>query len=307
MPSPHPTEKPRELSWSCSREDIFTRCQLEYFFNYYGAYGGYAANAPAWRRELFILKNTKNRHAWMGDLVHNIIEEFLSHLHVGKRLSREELLIRADKRMRKEFIESRDELYRQNPGRCNGLVEHENKILVPEEKWKALHENVMNCVANFFYTDFYWNHVEGNSRSIVKTEKLDHYDLDGIKVYAKPDVAVSEDGFLSIIDWKTGAQADEHEFQIYYYALYAIQKLKKVPEEIRPSIVYLRDNTVKPVELSITLLENSKTHLKNTFEEMKSFHEPFAHLEDYSSLKRASSLSTCGLCRFKKLCHPKSG
>lgn len=297
-----PEKEIPEISWSCSRLDIFSRCRLEYYFNYYGARNGWEKEAPRQKRELYILKNTKNRHAWMGDLVHNIIEEYLVNYFQGKHLSREDLSARADKRMRREFVESRDQRYREFPGRCNGLVEHENGIVVPEEKWKALHENVLNCVANFFYTDFYFNHIENNSKGIVKTEKLDHYDLDGIRVYAKPDIAVNEDGITTIIDWKTGAQNDEHESQIFYYVLYAIRKLKKAPEDIRAQLVYLRDNTLKEVTVSPDHLENAISHLKRTYAEMEAVHETYRLLEDYSAVPKSASLSTCGLCRFKKIC-----
>lgn len=297
----------RELSWSCSREDVFTRCRLEYWFNYYGSHGGWERDAPPLARECFTLKHTKNRYAWMGDLVHEAIQDFLEGWADGRPLSRDQTVDRAHKRMRRQYRESLEKKFRIKPGKTyNRLVEHENNIAVPDEKWKDLNENVKHCVANFFFTGFYRRFIATDSRNVVRIERLDHFFEDGIKVYAKPDVAARDAGRFLIADWKTGREDDEHEFQICYYVLYAIRKLGFPLEKIDPVLVYLKDNTEKRVEVTGTMLDTAIAHLKKIFSEMKSFDEQVKENVDINLLPKAKTGSTCSFCRFQGICVKKT-
>jgi CRISPR/Cas system-associated exonuclease Cas4 (RecB family) len=293
------------LSWSYSRVDVFTRCKREYYFAYYASHGGWDKKAPKEKRELFIRKHTKNRYAWMGDLVHAVIEDFLEEFRKGKLASSEELLKAADARMRKEYRDSLEQRYRQDPGRYTGLVEHENSLQIREKQWKNIHENVMTCAANFYYTDFYKKYIVPDCKDILRIEKLDSFEVDGIKVYARPDVAVKSEDALKIIDWKTGAQNDEHEFQLCYYTLYGVHKLNTPMDKITTSLVYLKDNTKTETVMNAQKLENARQYLKSTFSEMKAFEESALREPDPGSLPAAKALSTCALCRFQKICRTR--
>jgi len=65
------TEFRNEFSWSKSRDEIFRTCPRQYYFNYYGYWGGWEQNAPERTRQIYILKNLQNRYSWKGDRVHN--------------------------------------------------------------------------------------------------------------------------------------------------------------------------------------------------------------------------------------------
>jgi len=292
----------RELSWSSSRVDIFSRCQLEYYFTYYLSHGGWEKGADKRVRDCYLLKHTKNRYAWMGDLVHQTLEHFLNQCRKGERLSREAVIAFGDQQMRREFRESRDQQYRLYPNRCVGLVEHENNMPVTDEQWKRIHENLVTCLGNFFYTDFYKTRISETLKPIFKIERLEHFFLDNIKVYAKPDVAFKEEDRLHIIDWKTGAAHDEHEFQLYYYVLFGVHKLGFNAEQIDADIIYLKDNTLKQVEIRPEYLEGAKDHLNRTFDKMRLFDEAVRQGLQEAELPVSSSKNTCCLCRFQKLC-----
>jgi CRISPR/Cas system-associated exonuclease Cas4 (RecB family) len=295
----------RELSWSNSRVDIFTRCRLEYYYNYYGAYGGWTRGADPRARELFILKHTKNRFAWMGDMVHEAIEMFLSAFRSGRRMDRGALVSAADRRMRRQFRASLNQDYRKDPGRHNGLVEHENNIAVPEKAWKDLHANVMTCTENFFYTRFFRECLQKADLKLMHFERLDHFDLEGAKVYAKPDAAIREGRAIQIFDWKTGKQQDEHEFQLHYYILYGMHKLGVTPENIDASLVYLRDNKEKKVEVRPEGLSGAVQYLKETFSAMRACDSAWGEAPDPEAVPGAKSSATCRLCRFRKVCPKK--
>jgi CRISPR/Cas system-associated exonuclease Cas4 (RecB family) len=292
----------RELSWSWSRVDIFTRCRLEYYYTYYASWGGWERDTDTFTRTLYVLKNIKNRYAWMGDMVHQIIQQFLAAFLSGRTIDKENLLKMADHTMRNQFVESRNREYWERPNKANGLVEHENNIPVPDEKWKELHGNVLICASNFFYTDFYKNVIEKGITDIFRMEKLENFKIDNIKVYAKPDVALKEQGQLKIFDWKTGRPDDENEAQLYYYILYGIHKLKFNPEAIGATIVYLRDNTKKEITVDQAHLDNAVAYIKDTYAEMKECDLPYEENRDGGDIPQAKSESTCNYCRFRTVC-----
>jgi CRISPR/Cas system-associated exonuclease Cas4 (RecB family) len=181
-------------------------------------------------------------------------------------------------------------------------VEHENNLEIADRQWKHIHENVMECAANFFYTDFYKQHVLSGGKDILRIEKLDSFDLDGIKVYARPDVAVKSEDGLEIIDWKTGSEDDEHEFQLCFYAMYGVRKLGIPPEKIRASLVYLRDNTINKAVIDPEKLGRAEEYLKSTYDGIKAFDEDAKQGVEVGALPRAKAKSTCTLCRFQKMC-----
>ena len=46
-----------ELSWSVSRNSLFSECRRAYYYNYYGSWGGWEANTSATTRKFYILKS----------------------------------------------------------------------------------------------------------------------------------------------------------------------------------------------------------------------------------------------------------
>jgi hypothetical protein len=72
-----------EFSWSISRDRLFQTCPRQYYFNYYAYWGGWDLNAPERTRQIYILKQLKNRYMWAGAKVHDCIERTLTNLQRG--------------------------------------------------------------------------------------------------------------------------------------------------------------------------------------------------------------------------------
>ena len=66
-----------EFSWSISRDRVFQICPRQYYFNYYGYWGGWENNAPQRIKQIYVLKQLKNRYMWAGAKVHDCIEHTL--------------------------------------------------------------------------------------------------------------------------------------------------------------------------------------------------------------------------------------
>ena len=137
------------FSWSKSRDEKFRECPRQYYYHHYGSWGGWDRSAPPKAREIYILKNLKSRHMWVGEVVHHSIENALKHYQQTKELPAEVFLDQITQRMRREFRESRDKRYRETPGKVLGLYEHEYEQRVPDERWVEVHDNARRCFTNF--------------------------------------------------------------------------------------------------------------------------------------------------------------
>ena len=114
-----------EFSWSKSRDEVFRLCPRQYYFNYYGYWGGWEEKAPKRTRQIYILKQLKNRYMCAGEKVHEAIK------HTIRNLKRDIAVLEVDRiisitldQMRKEFRSSREKRYSVSPKSC-ALFEHE--------------------------------------------------------------------------------------------------------------------------------------------------------------------------------------
>ena len=75
-----------EFSWSRSRDNLFQECRRKYFYHYYGAWGGWEADAPEEVRTFYVLKQLSSRQQWAGKVVHEGVEWTLRALYEGREL-----------------------------------------------------------------------------------------------------------------------------------------------------------------------------------------------------------------------------
>ena len=110
------TELKNEFSWSKTRDEVFKTCSRQYWFAYYGYWNGWLENAPDRTRQLYVLKNLKNRHIWAGEKVHECIQRSLNNIRRGvKVLPVNEIVSITIDQMRTEFRSSRSKNYLKNP------------------------------------------------------------------------------------------------------------------------------------------------------------------------------------------------
>ena len=101
-----------EFSWSKSRDEVFMTCPRQYYFNYYAYWGGWQQNAPERTKQIYILKNLKNRYMWAGNNVHQCIKHTLKNLQRGIAvLDVDEIVSITIDKMRDGFRSSRKKRY----------------------------------------------------------------------------------------------------------------------------------------------------------------------------------------------------
>ena len=213
-----------EFSWSHSRHELFQSCLKRYYFAYYASWGGWEPTAPARVRELYALKRLHTRQQWAGHHAHQAIEFLLKNArHDPSGAAAAAAAFRQIEHMRQEFRDSRAGTYRADPVHILGLFEHEYKLEVPAEEWKATVDRVSDALRNFLASDLWQAIRELPDEAFLSVERRSHFLLDGLKVFAVPDLVLRRNGKVTIYDWKTGTTPlAEHRTQLGIYSLLAI-------------------------------------------------------------------------------------
>jgi len=301
------TELKNEFSWSKTRDEVFKTCVRQYWFAYYGYWNGWFENAPERTRQIYILKNLKNRQMWAGEKVHECIQRSLNNIRRGiKVLSIDEIVSITLDQMRGEFRSSRAKNYLKNPKSC-ALFEHEYGIEVSDDQWKEIAQNIETCLRNFYASDIY-DGLKSHPRSDwLEVEEFSSFLLDNIKINLAIDCAIKEGDDILIYDWKTGKSMPEDlSIQLCCYALYTIEKWNIAPKSLR--IIEYNLSFNKATEFSVTQGEadNIKGYITGSIKDMQSLltdvsnnipfeEEKFTKVEDDRVSLR---------CNFRGVCKP---
>jgi hypothetical protein len=232
------SELKNEFSWSKTRDEVFKTCPRQYWFSYYGYWNGWLESAPERTRQIYVLKNIKNRHMWAGEKVHECIQRSLNNIRRGiKVLPIDEIVSITLDQMRAEFRSSRSKNYWRNPKSC-GLFEHEYEAAVNDEEWKEVAGNVETCLRNFYASDIYDGLKSHTRDGWLEVEEFSSFHLDHTKINLVIDCAIKEGKGIYIYDWKTGKSLSEDlSTQLGCYALYALEKWN-IPPELLSIIEY---------------------------------------------------------------------
>jgi hypothetical protein len=299
-------ELTNDFSWSRSRDGVFQECKRRYYYQYYGAWGGWAADAPDDVRRLYILKQLASRQMWAGRIVHDAIEMALNVFRQGGDVPVEPFIRDAIERMRAEFRSSRAARYREQP-KTLALFEHEYNLDLRDEVWKVLAASVQTCLRNFFglplLTEIrrtppeHWS-VEHWSKTFV---------FEGTPMWSAPDFGYwTQDGRLALVDWKTGGGGDGAAFQLGCYALYAAEVLGVAPSGVDLYEVNLREPAVTSHTWSDERLEEVRERIRLSIRGMKSYlKDQDANVGLVVDFEMTENLRSCRWCNFRAVCRPE--
>jgi CRISPR/Cas system-associated exonuclease Cas4 (RecB family) len=301
------TELKNEFSWSKTRDEVFKTCPRQYWFAYYGYWNGWLGKVQERTRQIYILKNLKNRQMWAGEKVHECIQRSLNNIRRGiKVLSVDEIVSITLDQMRSEFRSSRAKNYLKNPKSC-ALFEHEYGIEMTDDQWKEVAGNVETCLRTFYASDIYVGLKSHPRSDWLEVEEFSSFLLDNIKINLAIDCAIKEGDDIIIYDWKTGKSMPEDlSIQLCCYALYTIEKWHISPQSLR--IIEYNLSFNKATEFSVTHgeAENIKGYIRGSIKDMQSLltdvsnnipfeEEKFTKVEDDRVSLR---------CNFRGVCKP---
>ena len=260
-----------DFSWSKTRDEVFQTCLRQYWFAYYGYWNGWLEDALERTRQIYILKNLKNRYVWAGEKVHECIQRSLNNIRRGiSVLPADEIVSIALDQMRAEFRSSRAKNYWKNPKAC-ALFEHEYALEVSDDEWKEVAQNVETCLRNFYASDIYDGLKSHPKERWLEVEEFSSFYLDGVRINLAIDCSIKEGEDVFIYDWKTGKSLSEDlSVQLCCYALYAMEKWQIPPESL--SLIEYNLSFDKSKWFSVTQgeVENIKGYIRGSMKDMQS-------------------------------------
>ena len=298
-----------EFSWSRSRDNTFQDCRRKYFYQYYGAWGGWDPEAPPDVRRLYVLKQLASRQQWAGRIVHDAIELAFQVMQAGHSVPAEPFIADVIERMRSEWRSSKAGRYRDNP-KSPALFEHEYAVPLNAEAWKAVSHNVATCLRHFFQLPLL-TQIRATAPehwSIEHWSKM--FQFEGTAVWVAPDFGFwTEDGRLALVDWKTGGSRGEGaSFQLGCYALYAHEVLGVPPQQTDLIEVNLRGPAVTTHRWDDERLAAVRDQLRLSIRAMKAYlADPEANVAVMDGFERTEELRICRWCNFRAICRPELG
>src|SRR3989442_9922440 len=295
-----------EFSWSRSRDHTFQDCRRKYFYHYYGAWGGWDTTAPDEVRRLYVLKQLASRQQWAGRVVHDAIELALHGLRDGRTVPVEPFIADVIERMRGEWRSSRAGRYRESP-KTVALFEHEYRVELPAEAWRAMSHNVATCLRNFFGLPLLAEIRETPPEhwSIEHWSKV--FDFEGTPIWVAPDFGFwTAEGRLGLVDWKTGGGWGDASFQLGCYALYARDLLGVEPKTVDLYEVNLREPQVTAHRWDDERLAAVREQLRLSIRGMKAYlADAEANVAVLTDFERTEDLRICRCCNFRAVCRPQ--
>jgi hypothetical protein len=299
------TEIHNEFSWSKSRHEIFQTCPRQYYFNYYGYWGGWAKDAPERIRQIYLLKNLKNRFMWAGEKVHDCIQHTLKNLQRGiSVLNPDDIVSITLNQMRDEFRSSKEQRYRQYPKTC-ALFEHEYELDIQDSQWKKVAEDVERCVRNFYNSETFAMLKELPQDNWLEIEDFSFFYLDGKKIWAVIDCSFGTEEGITIIDWKTGRTTSSNvSLQLSCYAMYGKEKWGIKPEKIKLIEYNLLSDQRAEFVVTEGEIANTRGYIRGSIADMQSLLIDVANNEpkDEAFFRKVEDDKIREKCNFRKVC-----
>ena len=295
-----------EFSWSRTRDNVFQECRRRYYFQYYGAWGGWEAGADPLTRRLYVLKQLGTRQMWAGRLVHEAVERSLLAMRDGHALSEASLIEDTVRQMREEWKGSRDAVYREHPKRT-GLFEHEYGVPIKDSEWQAIRDHVVRCLRNFHRLPLLADIKRTPTDRWILIETIGSFPFDGTRVFSAPDFGYwNAADRLQLVDWKTGGNGNNVALQLGGYALYSLEVLGVAPERVDLLEVNLREGRVRSHPCDEAILERVREHIRLSVRAMKAYLKDAAlNLAEQENFEKTEDLRLCRWCNFRAVCRPE--
>jgi CRISPR/Cas system-associated exonuclease Cas4 (RecB family) len=296
------------FSWSVSRDSVFRECPRKYYFSYYGFWGGWHEDAPRRKRQVYVLKQLKNRPTWVGQVVHACIARSLQNLSRGvPLLGVDEILGITRGGMRQDFRHSRDKRYWQKPKTFLGFFEHEYRVDVTDEEWKDSADMVNLCLRNFYDSEQFQAFKRMDTKDFLEVEQFSSTHLDGVEINSKLDCATRERDLVVVWDWKTGRrEADTGlSLQMACYAYYAKQTFRVDLKHVETRRFDLYRNNLYRDSINERALEEMLEYVRGSIKDMLGLldnrERNIANEERFRKVERPE---VCLKCNFLKVCEP---
>jgi CRISPR/Cas system-associated exonuclease Cas4 (RecB family) len=207
--------------------------------------------------------------------------------------------------MREEFRSSRDKRYLTHPKTC-ALFEHEYDLDILDADWKRIAVDMEQCLRNFYGSETFDMLKELPKQMWLEVEDFSSFNLDNTKIWAVLDCSFqTEDGGITIIDWKTGRKMSEDvSMQLSCYAMYATEKWGVDPEKVKLIEYNLLANQGAEFTVGASEIENTKTYIAGSIADMQSLLVDVGENvpKEENAFQKVEDERTRANCNFRKVC-----
>ena len=279
---------------------LFEGCRREYYYSKYHA-------LCRDRHHVRALKNMTSAPLLAGSLVHEVIARALSDRYKYGRAPSPEQVTDAFRRRYEEAVARSADC--ADPAAWSDtaegmLAEHYYSETGAAETIRAAGEKgaagLRSLCAHSLWRKLNEELAPENIKYMDKPDDFPSFEYEGIRVYAKIDLAVCGRSWYRIFDWKTGRPGDADPLQPAIYALYAQSEWRWEPEKVQFDFVYLSPEVrrVRAVTDAESLREARET-IAASFEEMvRLYRDGSPVIEDFPQ----NISPKCQGCRFRELC-----
>jgi len=303
------------FSWSFSAAADFDECRRRRYWSKYGMWGGWDSRASEECRLAYRLSKMDNRWSLMGRAAEEAVMWMLRREQEGVVLDAEAayeqiarpLLLRA-------WGESRDRLWLKNPKKFCNLREHYYHEFSDRAAENAavlqVRDQVRLCLQHFA------GKTLPRLKGVARADEVpvaaggggdvEHFLLEGVKIYAIPDYVYREGERFHIIDWKAGCEKKAHLDQVSLYGLWAYIRHHVPLENITLYIEYLKEGRVAVAGMDAGRLERVKERIGGSVGEMTEYLEDADRARNEPLPKEewelAADPESCRTCAFYELC-----
>ena len=291
-----------EFTWSFSRRQTFESCRRRYWFRYYAFWGGWSRDAPELSRKAYFFSKMATVRMLLGSAVHETINNLLRALQSGREPTNPFDQVRS--RMNDAWRASKEERWRSvGPKQAPPLFEHYYGIAVPVEETTRLREQAQRCVRGFLESDVYRSIVRAGAASFRSIDTLEVAELGGVACFVAPDFAFDDGGTTWLLDWKTGAERDDHELQLLAYAEFARQKWRLDPAKMRATDLMLDDGRTLEVKIDAARLAGAAETIRASAQAMRAvLADPAQNVASRATLAPTTDVRECRRCFFREIC-----
>ena len=294
-----------EFSWSQSRRATFQECPRKYFWQYYGSHNGWLRDASDEARAAWRLKKISNLHMTLGNVVHDIAAEAIQRVRGGEVPSGPELIEAGRARLNRAWqLAQRREDWERSPGRHPMLMEFYRGTGPSQDLIVMIRERLYTCLRNLPASESFREAAESPQVEVKEVDRLDHLDLGGIKLYARPDLLFKLGDAWRIVDWKTGGRAAGHTAQLRIYGVYLRERADLQGGPIIGRLEYLSTGESISVPITDRDIGEERQSIGDSVAAMRTYlEEPLRNAaKPMDQFPLTDNRRWCSGCNFFELC-----
>ena len=291
-----------EFSWSPSRHRMFQSCQRQYYYNYYGSWGGWYDSEDELTRLLYRLKKMSTLPQLVGTVVHDAISRVLKAIQSGREVPFKTAETYATQLFDRHIEDSLEKRWLRSASKHTNLFEH---YYGQDVNTDAGRERVLENVTAFFESEAFQTLQNTPPDQWLSVEALTSFVFNATKLWVALDVAVRQNGGVAVFDWKTGREREADRLQLAVYALYASTVWGVSVPHLQLQDVYLQAGVVRPVSVDTGVLDETRQIIVESIAQMRDkLDDPNANTASIETFPMTENRTTCESCPFKSVCFP---